>query len=81
MKAKLQFDLNDYDQKKEHLRCVKSTDMAITLFEIINNIKRNVEDDIDDEKFTDQYEVLNKVFEMINSKLDDNNINLDELID
>ncbi len=31
MKATLEFNLNDPDDRREHLRCVKSTDMAIVL--------------------------------------------------
>ena len=32
MKAKLEFDLNDSEDKMSHMRCVKSTDMAIVFF-------------------------------------------------
>lgn len=44
MKATLTFNLDDPDDRKAHLRCVKSLDMAIALFEIMNNSSRNVRD-------------------------------------
>ncbi len=34
MKAKLEFDLDDHYDKISHLRCVKSLDMAIALWDI-----------------------------------------------
>jgi len=39
MKAKLEFDLEDLDDVMAHLRCVKSLDMAKTLFKIQGIIK------------------------------------------
>lgn len=44
MTATLTFNLDDPDDRKAHLRCVKSTDMAIALFEIMNNSDINVRD-------------------------------------
>jgi hypothetical protein len=38
MKAILKFDLNDIDQQDAHFRCIKSLDMALALFEIIQKI-------------------------------------------
>ncbi len=40
MKATLEFDLTDPDDRMEHFRCVKSLDMAIVLFEILHNTKK-----------------------------------------
>ncbi len=34
MKAKLEFDLEELDDVMAHLRCVKSLDMALALFNI-----------------------------------------------
>jgi len=47
MKAKLTFDLNDQDDRKAHLRCIKSTDMAIVLFEVQYNLVKTLYDDGD----------------------------------
>ena len=41
MKAILEFYLDDYDDKMNHLRCVKSLNMAIVLFELMYNTDKN----------------------------------------
>lgn len=65
MKATLTFNLDDPDDRMAHLRCVKSLDMAIALFEIKNNSGRYAQD-------VEQYsnEIQNAL----------GNINIDELI-
>ena len=35
--ATLTFDLSDSDERMEHLRCVKSTDMALVLWQLSSN--------------------------------------------
>lgn len=42
MKAIILFDLSEQDERKEHLRCSKATDMACVLFEITHNLKRKM---------------------------------------
>jgi len=44
MKATLEFDLNDADDKMAHIRCVKATDMALVLWEIQMNLNKNMND-------------------------------------
>jgi len=34
MKAKLKFDLNDPEERMQHMRCTKALDMAIALWDI-----------------------------------------------
>jgi len=38
MKAILTFNLENRDERMEHLRCIKSLDMAIALFDIRNEL-------------------------------------------
>jgi hypothetical protein len=38
MKAILTFNLENRDERMEHLRCIKSLDMAIALFDIKNEL-------------------------------------------
>ena len=38
MKAILTFNLENRDERMEHIRCVKSLDMAIALFDIKNEL-------------------------------------------
>ena len=43
MKATLEYNLNNPDDRMSHMRAVKSYDMACALFEITNNLKRILE--------------------------------------
>jgi len=70
-KATLEFNMNDPDDAKALKRAVKSTDMAIVLFEITHNLQR---------KCPDTKEVED-VFDSIRLLCYQNSINLDELID
>ena len=81
MKAKLEYDLNDFDDKMAHLRAVKSLDMASALFEITQNLRKKVIRRFeDDEKEYDEFDGIQEVFDRIHEILEDNNINIDELI-
>ena len=42
MKAILEYNLDDADDKMAHLRAVKSLDMAMALWEILYNLKKNM---------------------------------------
>jgi len=70
-KATLEFDMNDPDDLKAFKRAVKSTDMAVVLFEITHNLQRRCPDTKE----------VDKVFKAINEYMELHNINLDELID
>jgi hypothetical protein len=65
MKAILEFDLDDPDDRMAHLRCVKATDMAIMLFDFFHNDCKGFDEEVG-EKFA--------------SRLNENNINIEELI-
>ena len=81
MKAKLEFDLTDIDDKMEHLRAIKSLDMALTLWDIQFNLKRRCENIIEssDNKM-DSYEVLELVFNEIYKSFEEHDINTDKLV-
>ena len=81
MKAKLQYDLNDPDDRMAHLRAVKSLDMASALFDITRNLKKQVERRFEDETIEyDSFDVIQEVFDRIHEILGENNIDIDELI-
>ena len=78
MKAKLEFDLTDFDDKLEHLRCVKSTDMAMVLWELQHNSYRTITNGYgDDDSFV---KGVDAVFERIQELLDEHDIKPDKLI-
>ena len=79
-KGILEFDLNDPDDVKAHLRCVKSMSMAIALWEITHNTKKELEWSMEGKEM-DKYDALELVYEKIYEILNDNNIKLDDLMD
>ena len=78
MKAKLEFDLYDFDDRMAHLRCVKSTDMASILFEMTMNARKRITMGYDgtDEYYRGVDAVFNKLYEL----MEEHNINVEELI-
>ena len=76
MKASLTFDLDQPDDRMAHMRCVKATDMAITLWEI-RVILRSMEKD--DAVTQEEYLGALEMHDRITAIMDDNGINLDEL--
>jgi molecular chaperone GrpE (heat shock protein) len=75
----LKYDLNDFDDRIAHLRAVKSSDMAMALWEIIHNTKKGLEWAMEG-KDIDKYEVLEMVYEKIYEILEEHNIKIDDLI-
>ena len=81
MVAKLEFDLDDIDDRMEHMRCVKATDMAIVLFEITHNLKRQLEHRFESQpQPRDEFDGIEETFSEIYKLMDEHGINLDELI-
>jgi DNA-binding ferritin-like protein len=80
MKAILEFNLDDPDDAMAHLRCVKSLDMALVLWDTFYNMKKAIHHRIERGDFKDQHEVIDKVFEMFKDQLDEKGIIVDELI-
>lgn len=73
MEAIIKFDLNEPDDIILHLRCIKSTDMAIALWQI-RMLRKELEWMEDNKELTTE-NVMSKIFEI----LDDHNVNTDEL--
>ena len=77
--AILKYNLNDADDSMAHMRAIKSLDMALALWELLNNSKRTLERTMH-EKEMDKYEALDMVYERIYELMDEHNIKLDDLI-
>lgn len=69
MKATLEFDINDADDRMAHYRCVKALDMAIVLWEIKVNILNPKHE------FT-----LEEIIDKINELYHNYNIDIDQVI-
>lgn len=73
MKGNLIFNLDDPDDRKSHLRATLSLNMAIALWEIQQMPKKL--EDVPDE------ELWEKMSEMIDEILRENNINIEKIIE
>jgi hypothetical protein len=80
MKAILKFNLEFPDERKAHLRCVKSTDMAIILFEILRNMRKTISNN-NSQASEDYMEGVEDVLVQIHELCEYHGINIDELID
>ena len=77
--ATLNFDLNDPDDNMAFMRCAKSTDMALALWEIAYNTKKSFQRELDDSD-DKSYELIDKVYDKFWEILSDKGIKLDDLI-
>ena len=78
-KATLTYDLNDPDDRIEHLRAVKATDMALVIWDFVYNSKKGMEYQIEEYKY-DAYQVLDKMLEIFRDELADHGIVIDDLV-
>lgn len=78
-KATLTYDLNDPDDRIEHLRAVKATDMALVIWGFVYNSKKGMEYQIEEYKY-DAYQVLDKMLEIFRDELADHGIVIDDLV-
>jgi hypothetical protein len=83
-KGKLEFDLNDFDDKMSFERCIKSTDMAIVIFDVLYNYRKSLSYDIENSEEkgvgVTPYDVLTMFLEKFNEDLTEKGINIDNLI-
>ncbi len=78
-KAILEYDLNDSDDRLDHLRAVKSLDLALSLWQIVYNTRKGIENELEFKEMTN-YELLDKVYGEMRDILDRYNISIDELV-
>jgi hypothetical protein len=78
MKATLEFNLDDAEDEMAYQRCIKSKEMAMALWEITHNTKKNLEYTL--ESTADKFESLEVVFDKIYEIIRDNNIDTEQLI-
>ena len=79
-KAILEFDLNDPDDAMAHLRATKALDMALVLWEMVYNTKKQMQSRAENENL-DTYDAIEKVFEKFWEEMNSHGIVLDDLID
>lgn len=81
MKATLEFNLDDHDDRLAHMRCVKALDMSLALWEIKYNLKRKLENPcLGQEQDEIYFKALDTIFDKICDEMNDRGINLDDLV-
>ncbi len=84
-KATLEFDLNDFDDKMAHKRAVKSTDLALALWEIEMNLRKKLERGLEAKEMKNEdvevYDVIDMCMENILDTIRDHNIDIEDLIE
>jgi len=83
-KATLTFDLADFDDRVEHLRCTKATAMALFIWNLVHNSKKSLKYTIEGlqmkkEDF-DAYDAVDLVFDRIHELLEEEKIDISDLI-
>ena len=79
--AILKYDISDSDEAMAFLRCVKSTEMAMCLWEIVYNTKKKLSYQLDSQDAPESsYDTLDLVFNKLHEILEENKINVEELI-
>jgi len=81
MKAQLNFDLDEKDDAMAHLRCIKSLDMALVLWELFYNTRKSIESELDNKPDADIYEGIDLLYKRFHDLLDEYNIITDELVE
>lgn len=71
MKAILEFNLGNPEERAAHLKCVKAEEMANFIWELIHNSKKGLEYKIEAGEFEDQYALLEAIYERLWDNLKD----------
>jgi hypothetical protein len=81
MKAILKFNLDDPDDNQTHLRCIKSKEMALVIWEFLYNARKRIKEKLDMDTDPDCNDTLDYVFQEFGNLLEEKGIFIDELTD
>jgi hypothetical protein len=79
-KAILEFDLTDADDAMEFQRATRATDMALVLWQLVFNTKKQMYNEIEFKGIKDPSDVVDMLFEKLYEELNDHGLNMDKLI-
>ena len=82
MKATIEFDLNDEDDRKAHLRCVKATDAYLAIHDIQNEFKliqNQLEVITDEVEWNHKLSLLESIKDRFYEIIEEHGINTDDL--
>lgn len=79
MKAQLTFDLDNYDDKIEHFKCVQASDLCSAVWEFLNNTMGDMKECAVSNDF-DVEDSINLVYRKFWEILEERNIDIDKLV-
>jgi len=79
MKATIEFNLSDPDDSRDYYLINKSSDMAMFIWQLAYNTKKELEYDIEAKGKMSNYDTLDILFEKIHEMLTEYDINIDKL--
>ncbi len=82
MKATLEFNLDESDDRMAHIRCVRALDMALALWDIRHNLRKECEHAIEFKlpAKASAYDGMELVLEKINEIFEEHDIITDNLV-
>lgn len=84
MIAVLRFDLNEFDDKMAHERCVKATDMACVIFEMSLNARKRAEAVIENRmergQEVSQHDAIKVCFDIFRELMEKHGVDIERLI-
>lgn len=80
MKATLEFNLDDPDDTRAHMRCVHATGMALVLWELVYNTRKDMEYLQESDESLSAYDMIDRYQEKIAGLLNEQGIGIDSLI-
>ena len=83
-KAILEYNLDDSDDRMAHFRAIKSTDLALVIWEFEYNLRKRIERELESKEFKNEevsnYDVIDICMENVIRTIRDHNIDIDDLI-
>ena len=80
MKAVLEFDLNDFEDKKAHFRAVKAFDLASAIYYFAYNSKKRMLWEVEGKDLTPE-DAIELVFNEFHANINEHGIVIEDLID
>lgn len=79
MKVTIEFNLSDSDDSRSYYVMNKANEMALMIWQLSHNTKKELEYDVESKSKMTKYETLDLVFEKIHEMLQEYDINVDKL--
>ena len=79
MKAKLIFDLNEFEDRMDYERVNKSLDMVNALWHFLYNSKKEIMQDVENED-VDKFDAVELVYGKLFELLEEHDVNVNKLV-